>query len=91
MATEIKTEARTYYEAQGRLAQALSDLNSGSMLDEETRMPWTRKAAVIQPSAIKQFIARREAEIEALKDALLDVELMNRTGKLEAFLEDRGN
>lgn len=87
---ETTTEARKYYEAQGRLAQAVSNLNAGSMLDQATAAPWNREDAMNQPAAIQEFIARREAEIEALKDALLDVEVMNRTGELDAFLEERG-
>jgi len=89
--TETTVSARSYYEKQGRLAQAVSDLNSGSMLDEATGMPWTREQAINQPAAIQEFIARREREIEALKDALLDVEIMNRTGQLDAFLQERGH
>jgi len=87
MNTNTDTAAREYYEAQGRLAQAVSDLNSGSMLDDATLPPWTKEAAYRQPGAIQEFIARREREIVALKDALLDVEIMNRTGQLDAFME----
>lgn len=91
MNTTTKETAREYYEAQGRLAQAVSDLNSGSMLDQATNIPWTRDDADKQPEAIKEFIARREREIQNLKDALLEVEIMNFTGKLDAFLQESGN
>lgn len=87
---DTKTAAREYYDRQAALAKAVSDLNAGSLLDPKVHSPWNRKDAEMQVTAINEFIARREAEIEALKDALLFVESGNLVGKLDAYLEDRG-
>ena len=50
-------------------------------------MPWTREDAMAQLPAIRELIARREREIEALKDAVMEVDLGNRFGGLDAYLQ----
>ena len=85
--TTKSPEAIKYYELQTTLSQAVSALNTSSSLNRATGMPWTREEAMAQLPAIRELIARREAEIEALKDAMMDVELGNRFGGLDAYLE----
>jgi len=79
-------EAIKYSELQVTLSQAVSALNTGSSLNPATGIPWTREHAMAQLPAIRELIARREREIEALKDAVMEVDLGNRFGGLDAYL-----
>lgn len=85
--TTKSPEAIKYYEVQANLSRAVSALNTSSLLSTATGMPWTREEAMAQLPAIQELIARREREIEALKDAMMDVEVGNRFGALEAYLQ----
>jgi len=88
MTTNTKSpEAIKYYELQATLSQAVSALNTSSLLNQATGMPWTREDAMAQLPAIRELIARREREIEALKDAVMEVDLGNRFGGLDAYLQ----
>ncbi len=80
------TEALKYYELQLTLLGAVNALNTGSSLPNATYVPYTREDAMAQLPAIRELIARREREIEALKDAVMEVDLGNRFGGLDAYL-----
>ena len=84
---ETMTTSKKYYEDQGNLSRAVSALNTSSSLNRATGVPWTREDAMAQLPAIQEIIDRREREIEALKEAMMKVELNNRFGGLDAYLE----
>jgi len=88
MTTNTKLpEAIKYYELQATLSQAVSALNTSSSLNRATGMPWTREDAMAQLPAIRELIARREAEIKTLQEAIWQVDKSNAFGGLDAYLQ----
>lgn len=88
MNTNTKSpEAINYYELQATLSRAVSALNTSSSLSTATGMPFTRDEAMAQLPAIRELIARREAEIKAVQEAIWQVDKSNAFGGLDAYLD----
>lgn len=81
-------EANQYQEAQAVLSRALNELNVSQSLPAATGAFGSKEEAAEQQEVIRAFIRNRKRAIEALEDALADVDFHNRIGYLENYLEE---